>query len=230
MYKDLAKYYDVLVKDDQATQLWVDFFNRHQSDKTVLELASGTGEITLELAKNYLVDASDISEPMLNEIKAKDNNMLNDIFKLDMTNFNLNKTYDNIICFCDSINYILDLSDLESMFKSVASHLKVGGSFMFDMHTKDRLKEFSDPYIEVGQVLDTDFQWTIQTEDDFILHHFAFYTEAKTKQSHHIQKVFDLNIVVKLLEDLDFDLKIYTDFDQSGIHPGEKIFIVGRKL
>ena len=107
MYKDLAKYYDVLVKDDQATQLWVDFFNRHQSGKTVLELASGTGEITLELAKNYLVDASDISEPMLAEIKAKDNNMLNDIFKLDMTNFNLNKTYDNIICFCDTFKHRL---------------------------------------------------------------------------------------------------------------------------
>ena len=59
MYNELAKYYDVLVKDDQATQMWVDFFNRHQKGETVLELASGTGEITLVLAKDYRVDASD---------------------------------------------------------------------------------------------------------------------------------------------------------------------------
>lgn len=230
MYNNLAKYYDALVKDETATRWWVDFFNIHENGNTILELASGTGEITLELAKTYSVDASDISEMMLDEIKNKDiNNIVNNYLKLDMSNFNLDKTYDNIICFCDSINYLLDLDSLKSMFKVVYKHLNNHGVFMFDMHSLDRLEEFEVDFIEVGQVLQTDYQWSITKEDDLLYHHFAFYEDDGLKQDHHVQKVFNPQEVINLLKDIGFELKIFTDFNKDGITKGEKIFIVGRK-
>ena len=230
MYNDLAKYYDALVKDDESTKLWLDFFNKHKNGETILELASGTGEITLALANDYLVDASDISEMMLDQIKSKDiENLVNKYLQLDMSNFNLDITYDNIICFCDSINYLLDIESLQSMFKTVYNHLKMNGVFMFDMHSLDRLDEFKAEYIEVGKVLNTDYQWSISKEDDLLFHHFAFYEDDGLKQEYHIQKVFNPLKVINLLEEIGFKLEIYTDFNKDGIVKGEKIFIVGRK-
>ncbi len=228
MYNELAKYYDVLVKDDQATQMWVDFFNRHQKGETVLELASGTGEITLVLAKDYRVDASDLSDSMLSVIKDKDvDNLVLSYNILDMVNFKVDKGYDNIICFCDSINYVLNLNDLEIMFNNVYASLNKNGVFMFDMHTLDRLDEFNEDYIETGHILNTDYQWSIVKDDDYILQHFAFYQDDGIKQEHHIQRVYDPSKIINLLEKVGFKVKVFTDFDIEGISVGEKIFIVG---
>ena len=228
MYNELAKYYDVLVKDDQATKMWVDFFNKHKHGKTVLELASGTGEITLALAKDYIVDASDLSESMLNVIKRKDvDNLVSSYSILDMVDFDTQKSYDNIICFCDSINYVLDLSDLEVMFKKAYTTLNKNGVFMFDMHTLDRLDEFSEDYIETGQILDTDYQWSIVKDEDYILQHFAFYEDDGIKQENHIQRVYNPDTIIKLMEETGFKVQVFTDFNIEGISVGEKIFIVG---
>ena len=231
MYQPLAKYYDVLVKDDNATQMWLDFFNQHQAGKTILELASGTGEITLALADGFLIDASDISKSMLNEVKNKDsNNKINDYLILDMENFSLNKKYDNIICFCDSINYLLDYQSLNAMFLSVYNHLNTDGVFMFDMHSLDRLKEFEQDYIETGNILNTDYQWSISTDGKYIYHHFAFYKDSGLVQEQHVQRVFKPELVIDLLEKMGFKIEVFTDFNKVGIVAGEKIFIVGRKI
>lgn len=230
MYSKLAKYYDALVKDDHAVDMWISFFKTHKKGNNILELASGTGEITLALAKNFDVDASDVSISMLKEIKKKDKSKLvKNYYQLDMRDFSLDKNYDNIICFCDSINYILDLKRLENMFKNVYAHLNKDGVFMFDMHSLDRLEEFEEEFIEAGQVLKTDYQWIIRKEKDLLLHHFAFYENSGLSQEYHTQKVYIPEKIIKILKDIGFSLKIYTDFVKEGIVKGEKIFIVGRK-
>ena len=229
MYNTLADYYDTLVKDDKATQLWKEFFINHKSKgDTVLELASGSGEITIALAQDYKVDASDLSEKMLEKLKSKDlSENIKNIYHIDMRDFSLDKTYDNIICFCDSINYVLKEEDLMSTFKNVKAHLKKDGVFMFDMHSHDRLDEFLEEYIEVGKIEDTDYQWTIKSDEDLIFHHFAFYQEDGLLQEQHIQRVYDAELVIDYLKRLDFKVEVYTDFSKKGINKGEKIFIVG---
>ncbi len=229
MYHKLAHYYDALLKDEDAVQWWTDFFKKHHYGNSVLELASGTGEISMAIAQSFQLDATDLSEDMLNEIRLKDtDHLIHDIYKLDMLELSDDKKFDNIICFCDSINYILEESDLQKVFSKVYSALNEEGVFMFDMHTEDRLEEFKEPFMEVGNVLGTDFQWTITSEAPYIYHHFVFYEDSHV-QEHHVQRVFTLETVIKHLEDLNFKLKLYTDFDQEGIHEGEKIFIVAQK-
>lgn len=229
MYHKLAEYYDALLKDDEAVSWWKDFFIKHHYKNTVLELASGTGEITLALAEDFTVDATDLSEEMLEKIKLKDHTQsINDIYQLNMLDLSADKTYDNIICFCDSINYLLSDEDFEVLIEKVSAALNDEGVFMFDMHTEDRLPEFQDPFIETGQLLNTDYQWTITSEDRYIYHHFVFY-EDSIVQEYHTQYVFDLDFVKKVLEKYHFSYKIYTDFDQEGVHEGEKLFIVAKK-
>lgn len=229
MYKRLAKYYDALLKDDEAVSWWTDFTNKHSKGKTILELASGTGEISLSLAKDYDLDASDLSIEMLDEIKAKDvDNKIKSIKQLNMLDLAENNKYDNVICYCDSINYLDSYESLEMVVSNVYKALKDGGVFLFDMHTPDRLVEFEEPYIEVGLLHGTDYQWSITSEDDFIYHHFAFY-EDELIQENHTQRVFDYNKVLEILNNIGFTVKVYTDFDTEGISEGEKYFIVANK-
>ncbi len=230
IYNNLAKYYDALLKDDEAVLMWTNFFDKHHYNETVLELGAGTGEITLELAKTYTVDATDLSNQMLDKIKEKDiDNNLNDIFYLDMNDFNVKEKYDNIICFCDSINYLETDEQLYALFNSVYASLNDNGVFMFDMHTNDRLEEFKEPFIETGQLLGTDYQWSITTDENKIYHHFVFY-EDDMLQEYHTQTVFDSSLVLKQLQDIGFNVKVYTDFVNDGITEGEKLFIVGEKV
>ena len=86
MYQVLARFYDALVKDDKATQDWVDFIEAHASFQRVLEYACGSGEITLALArKGYDVKASDLSSDMIEMAKRKEDayviGLLHDICK-----------------------------------------------------------------------------------------------------------------------------------------------------
>ena len=47
MYGTLAQFYDALVKDEEATQAWVSLIEEYVNGKEVLELACGSGEITI---------------------------------------------------------------------------------------------------------------------------------------------------------------------------------------
>ena len=73
MYELLAHVYDALVKDDEATACWVELIKAHIRGTELLELACGSGEITIALAQEgYHVDASDLSAAMIEEAKKKD--------------------------------------------------------------------------------------------------------------------------------------------------------------
>ena len=72
MYELLAHVYDALVKDDEATACWVELVKAHIRGTELLELACGSGEITIALAQEgYHVDASDLSAAMIEEAKKK---------------------------------------------------------------------------------------------------------------------------------------------------------------
>ena len=73
------------------------------------------------------------------------------------------------------------------------------------------------------------YQWTILSDEDRIYQHFAFWSQQGLKEEHHVQTVFDPLQVRAVLENNGFAVEILTDFDQPGIHPGEKLFYVGRK-
>ncbi len=230
IYDKLAQYYDALVKDESASKLWCDFTVDKISGDKILELACGSAEISHMLAnRGYKIIASDISESMLSVASEKSSND-NISFKcVDMCDFDLNEKFDAIICYCDSINYLSDINAVKKMFECCFNNLKVNGKLMFDMHTPDRLIEFVDPFVEEGVIDNTNYQWTITSLADEVHHHFAFWENGEFYEEFHIQKVFDLENIVQILNELNFKVEIYTDFDQKGINEGEKYFIVGEK-
>ncbi len=229
IYDSLADYYDELVRDDESTLRWVNFTKDNIKGKKILELACGSGEITNGLYKEgYDIVGSDISSSMLNRLNKKYPYIKTK--EIDMVNFGSDIRYDGIICYCDSINYLSSINECRSMFESVYNALTDQGVFIFDMHTEDRLIEFKDEFLEEGYINDIPYQWSINTEDDEIHHHFAFYTHDKLIQEYHVQKVYKLDCIISLLKSIGFSIEVYTDFDIKGVSEGEKYFIVGGKL
>ncbi|WP_243833706.1 class I SAM-dependent DNA methyltransferase [Breznakia blatticola] len=230
MYNQLAKHYDSLVKDDDATQAYVDFTKKYAKGKNMLELACGSGEISLALAKTgYQLVATDLSNQMLDEARKKDVEGLVDYAYMNMYDMSQAGIYDTVICYCDSMNYI-DEQHIASVLKQVYDHLEDDGIFLFDMHALDRLDEFKEEFYEAGKVDDTDFIWSIISDENRLLHNFVFYEkDGSTQYEHHEQWVFNPNQITSILTELGFQVEIYTDFVQPGIQEGEKYFYVCRK-
>lgn len=232
MYETLAHYYDMLVKDDEATQAWVSLITEHMRKGNILELACGSGEITIALAKlGYQVHATDLSADMIHEAQKKVGSEIVTWSCMDMCNIEDTHQYDGILCLCDSFNYILHKAQVHTFFQSIHEHLRVDGMFIMDMHAIDRLEEFREEYNEAGKLDHHDYQWTIYSEDDAIYQNFAFYDEVgNVTLEQHIQRVYDPNDIMQILKQTGFDVKVYTDFDKEGIVAGEKQFFICKKV
>lgn len=218
-YEILAQYYDELLQDEEALSLWLKYIEEEKFE-SVLELASGSGVMAGILKKKgYNIIASDISEAMREAAKA---NYEGEYLILNMTDYDLNKKFDLILCICDSVNYLYD-EELDKFFECAARHLNEKGRLIFDMHHKKRLNEFNEQYIEEGYVCDTPYQWTIASDefDSTISEHFTFYTKDGMIQEHHTQNVFDLDRVKEKMSKY-FKVRAIEDFVED-----EKILMVG---
>lgn len=221
-YDYLAYYYDILLGDKEAFDLWLKEIET-EDFKTVLELASGSGVMASILKdKGYDVVASDISASMK---KAAESNYNGEYLLLNMADYNLNKKFDLILCICDSINY-LNESELISFFNCAYNHLNDNGRLIFDMHSIKRIEEFKDEYIEEGDLNDIKYQWTIMSDpySNTINEHFTFYTADGMIQEQHIQQVFDVDDVISKMESVGFKTRLKEDFVKD-----EKVLMVARK-
>lgn len=231
IYDTLAQYYDALVKDEEASRMWVDWIESKCSPCDVLELACGSGEITEMLVQDgFDVSALDLSDEMIEQAKQKDTDNKIQFYCQDMKDLSNFSKFSAIFCLCDSFNYLLEKEEVSKFFKEVSDHLKDQGYFFFDTHSLDRLEEFEDEFNETGSFEDCDYQWSIMSEDDLIYQNFAFYfQEGHIVQEHHIQRVYDPVWLEKELSKHFNILSVKTDFDLEGIQEGEKYFYICQK-
>lgn len=143
-YDSIASVYDN-INSEIDYSAWADFiescFAKYMQEKPeiVLDLACGTGSMTLELAsRGYDMIGADMSEDMLTEAmdKAYDKEIEGILFlKQDMRCFELYGTVGAIVCCLDSVNYLTEDGDLEKCFKCAHNYLDPGGLFIFDVNT-----------------------------------------------------------------------------------------------
>jgi SAM-dependent methyltransferase len=106
--------------------------------KTLLDVACGEGTFAVAAAKKgFAVTGVDLSQNMLElarEKAARDGVAVE--FKLaDMRTMALNGSFDLATCWYDSLNYLLELDELQRTFVAVATALRENGCFLFDMNT-----------------------------------------------------------------------------------------------
>ena len=141
-YNSFAEYYDVLMEDAQYASRCeyilktASRFN-HSMGRT-LDLACGTGSLTLELWKRGVdVFGADGSVEMLSEAVAKCSQTGADILfvRQDMQALEPSMPIDTCVCTLDSLNHLTDEVDVQSTFDGVARNLRDGGLFIFDVNT-----------------------------------------------------------------------------------------------
>jgi len=102
----------------------------------VLELACGTGRITIPIAKEGIpIVGLDFSAKMLTQARKNSNqdNLEIEWIEADMTNFSLNKKFSVIIMPGAAMNWVLENRDIENCLSCVKKHLMSGGRFIFNV-------------------------------------------------------------------------------------------------
>ena len=146
-YEALASSYDALTYDipyDGIVDFWELLCRRLRVPvKTVLDLACGTGSLSVRLAeRGYSVIGADISPEMLTVASQKAQAPENPPFFIcqPMQRLRLAEPVDSVICCLDSINYLARPADCQRTFRRVCDALNSGGLFLFDINTPYKLR------------------------------------------------------------------------------------------
>ena len=156
-YDAIARVYDKLNADIDYKK-WADFFekcfDRYLSSRPelMLDLACGTGRMTRELAaRGYDMIGVDGSGEMLSEaMYSYDSDGILYLLQ-DMREFELYGTVGAVVCCLDSINYLLDITDVEKTFSLVHNYLDPDGLFIFDVNSPHK---FEQVYADNAYVLE----------------------------------------------------------------------------
>lgn len=217
---NLSKVYDDILADpDLSKELYESIKPRLSSP--ILECACGSGDLLKLIQKDFEATGLDLDDQMLELAKEKGCNNLVQGNMLDLSELPI---FSTILCLGDSLNYLLTLDDVNKFFKEVHNHLNQEGQFIFDMHTQDRLDEFKEPFIEEANMKDYQYQWTINSDEDYLVHQFVFYRNDETMIENVIQRVYSLDDIIKPLETIGFK-KITHIMDENH----EKIQILAEK-
>jgi ubiquinone/menaquinone biosynthesis C-methylase UbiE len=129
MFTKSSEIYDIVYswKDyiKEARQV-ADLIAQHRPNtKTILDVACGTHQHAVYLTDRFHIDGLDLN-PVFLEL-AKHKNPAGTYFEADMTNFDLGRTYDTLMCVFSSIGYVVTVERLRAALKCFRKHLDVGG-------------------------------------------------------------------------------------------------------
>ncbi len=141
IYHDARRYDDEHWWKTDDIDFWVQEFRKSKSPD-VLELACGTGRLTLPLVREgarYV--GLEISEEFVlrAQQKLQTSGDHAEIIQGDIRNFRLNRKFDLIFIGFNSFLHLLTDSDIEACLQCVQRHLKPAGRFMIDIFIPNTL-------------------------------------------------------------------------------------------
>ena len=147
-YEALAASYDGLTRDipyEKYLRFFKTLLRRHGvTATTVLDLACGTGSLSVLLAKHgYRVLGVDRSEEMLTVAAEKAMELEENqpfFVAQPMQRLRIHEPVDACVCALDSINYVTKPQDVQKAFRCVYKRLRPGGLFVFDINTLYKLE------------------------------------------------------------------------------------------
>ena len=105
-------------------------------DARLLDLCCGTGQLAQVLtSRGYQVTGLDGSEDMLRY--ARQNAPDAEFVLADARTFSLPPVFDGVLSVFDSLNHVLSLAELTSVFTNVHAALKGGGVLVFDLNMEE---------------------------------------------------------------------------------------------
>ena len=246
IYDLLAPFYDS-INSEIDYDSWADFveeiIRREYGDtrpELLLDLACGTGRMTLELARRgYDMTGVDYSPEMLDIARDAAESEGHDVLWLcqDMREFELYGTVDVTVCCLDSINHLTSTRDVKKCFSLVHNYLVPDGLFIFDINGKYK---FENIYSDRSYVMEEQGGvciWQNYYNEkngicDFYITLFSEEADGRYERYDQVQreKMYTLRSIKGMLKDTGFEfIGAYSDFDFSfASDQNERIYVVAR--
>lgn len=241
-YHALANCYDQLTTDINYKE-WADYLHKHLKNHNipgniVLDLACGTGSISLELAKlGYEMIAVDLSPDMLSQAMEKFEDFSGErpIFLCQsMDKLDLFGTIDACVSCLDSINYVTDIQILQKAFQRVSLFLMPDGVFIFDIKSPSAFQAQNGQF-SLDETEDIFCVWRTELQDDMAQHFLDIFQKEgnlwRRDQEIHKQRLYSVKILKEMLEKAGFpSVECFASHSFEKPSPQEeRIFFVCKK-
>lgn len=247
-YGGFASVYDVFM-DETPYDAWEKFLvNSLKSygvdSGLVLELGCGTGTMTERLANaGYDMIGVDNSYEMLDVAMQKKGVSGVDILYLcqDMREFELYGTVAAVVSVCDSVNYVTEPEDLETVFRLVNNYLDPDGLFIFDFNTEYKYQEVIGDAVIAENRDEGSFIWENTYDEETHINEYAvtFYKPVSEKEDtlyerieeFHYQRGYTLDEMKQLIEKagMRFEKAIDADTLKEVTNQSERIYVFAKE-
>lgn len=227
----MALLYDKLMDANDYVR-WSEFIlNIIKADTPIkgVDLACGTGEITLRLKKAGIdMTGIDLSVEMLDIAmeKARKQGLVMPFMCSDIKDFELHDKVDLITCVCDGVNYLTGDNDINLMFACCKKWLNPNGVLIFDISSEYKLMHILGDNILTSSNDDISYIWEneynikkklcsmdlsffVKQDDDSYTRFYEF----------HEQRAYTVDEISEALLNAGFlDIKTCCDYSSSAIH------------
>ena len=242
-YRNLATSYDRLTNDVNYSSIgdfyWEILSREGLQPRTVVDLACGTGSVTLLLAEKGLqVTGVDMSSEMLCVASQKADSLDNrPIFVCQkLQQLHLPVGVDLAVCALDSMDYITNPADCRAAIRRVYKALNPGGCFIFDVNTPEKLKAM-DGQVFLDEDDDVYCVWRGEFDDDSNICTYwmdLFQREGnvwRRSYEEHREYAYSAQQLVAYLKEAGFTgIQVYGDRKLTAPEAGEqRIYLKARK-
>ena len=243
-YSGFAEVYDLFM-DNVPYETWKENIVRLLKeqgidDGLVLDLGCGTGKMTRLLAgEGYDMIGIDLSEDMLGiamEQGSVDDGIL--YLNQDMREFELYGTVRAIVSICDSMNYILEPKELQTVFELVNNYLDPGGIFLFDMNTPYKYEQLLAENVFCENREEGSFIWENFYDNEDAINQYDLTLFVKEEDGRyvkmeetHFQRAYEIEQVKELLAAAGMELVACLGEDGKNL-PSEcdqRIYFIARE-
>jgi len=171
--------------------------------KTSLDLACGTGVLCEVLhAEGIEASGMDFSEGMIAIAKERNGEIPYEV--ADMITYRPEKKFDLVTCTGDALNHIIDLGDVEQIFRNVYGYLSDRGCFVFDVLNEKEVPNEEPFDLDFSEEIKARFMVT-QNETGIInLKTTMFENGEKQFEENITEVVHDIGVIRSLLEKCGF--------------------------
>lgn len=229
MFTKSSELYDLIYSSKdykrEAATLSSLLLSLNPNTKEILDAACGTAEHHRFLADKFDMEGFDLNEDFIRIAQSK--NPIGAYSIADMTNFELGKRYDAIVCLFSSIGYVKTVSRLQSAIACFKKHLKENGILVIEPWIapnnwnpgQTHMQTYSSEAIKVCRMTHT------STENQVSVLHFE-YLVAKADGIHKFEEkhklgLFDHPTMKSVFEQSDLNCEfLTTELTARGLYIG----------